>query len=197
MVGPGHCTNYPGPVGALFRRNVAGPPQPRSGCSADSNRRLVHLLATTAVWYIKSQPTFSDTIALVRRYLWASSHFSMSVKNQDSIEIPQDLYHSIFKFFFRLTGSAKMSVCAQGSRHHFHCPAAVYRSLRRSPGPRGQNPDARTKTEWGAAGLAEVLSDGRAADQHGVLEGVRASGAGRLPAGGAVVDVPALEGDVG
>lgn len=48
-----------------------------------------------AAWYTKPQPTFSDTIALVRRHLWASPHFSMSAKNRDSIEIPQDLYQRL------------------------------------------------------------------------------------------------------
>jgi hypothetical protein len=53
------------------------------------------LPARTAAWYTKPQPTFSDTIALVRRHLWASPHFSMSAKNRDSMEIPQHLYQCL------------------------------------------------------------------------------------------------------
>jgi hypothetical protein len=32
----------------------------------------------TAAWYAKEQPTFSDAIAIVRRCLWSSYHFSTS-----------------------------------------------------------------------------------------------------------------------
>jgi hypothetical protein len=32
----------------------------------------------TAAWYAREQPTFSDAIAIVRRCLWSSYHFSTS-----------------------------------------------------------------------------------------------------------------------
>jgi hypothetical protein len=32
-----------------------------------------------AAWYVKDDPTFSDTIATVRRVLWAVPNFSISV----------------------------------------------------------------------------------------------------------------------
>ena len=32
----------------------------------------------TSAWYRKSQPTFSDTLALVRRHLWREQGFAMS-----------------------------------------------------------------------------------------------------------------------
>lgn len=32
----------------------------------------------TVAWYAKTQPTFSDAIAVVRRELWSHCHFSMS-----------------------------------------------------------------------------------------------------------------------
>lgn len=35
-------------------------------------------LVRTAAWYAKGQPTFSDAIAIVRRFLWGSYHFSTS-----------------------------------------------------------------------------------------------------------------------
>jgi hypothetical protein len=46
----------------------------------------------TAAWYAKTQPTFSDAIALVRRRLWSDSHFSMSDQNTDLIKIPRSLF---------------------------------------------------------------------------------------------------------
>jgi hypothetical protein len=46
----------------------------------------------TAAWYAKTQPTFSDAIALVRRRLWSDCHFSMSDQNTDLIKIPRSLF---------------------------------------------------------------------------------------------------------
>src|SRR5262249_12718901 len=37
----------------------------------------------SAAWYTKGQPTFSDAIAIVRRCLWRSYHFSTSSRNRD------------------------------------------------------------------------------------------------------------------
>jgi len=53
------------------------------------------LSTRTAAWYRKPHPTFSDTIAWVRRHLWASPHFSMSAENQDSVKLPQALYQRL------------------------------------------------------------------------------------------------------
>jgi len=44
-----------------------------------------------AAWYKKSQPTFSDAIAAVRRVLWAPQGFSMSQHQTESVEIPTRL----------------------------------------------------------------------------------------------------------
>lgn len=52
-------------------------------------------LARTAAWYAKSQPTFSDTIAWVRRHLWANSGFSISAEKRDIVKIPQALYQRL------------------------------------------------------------------------------------------------------
>ena len=41
-----------------------------------------------AAWYHKSQPTFSDAIAAVRRVLWTPQNFSMSRHTTESVEIP-------------------------------------------------------------------------------------------------------------
>jgi hypothetical protein len=44
-----------------------------------------------AVWYAKSELTFSDAIAAVRRDLWSHPNFSMSRKAGDIVEIPRPL----------------------------------------------------------------------------------------------------------
>ena len=41
-----------------------------------------------AAWYAKSELTFSDAIAAVRRVLWCPPNFSMSRKTRDIVEIP-------------------------------------------------------------------------------------------------------------
>ncbi len=42
-------------------------------------------------WYQKQQATFSDTIALVRRYLWGIDHFPISQAPTDVVKIPRSL----------------------------------------------------------------------------------------------------------
>ena len=44
-----------------------------------------------AAWYAKQGATFSDTIALVRRYLWSHQHFQMSQISSDMIKVPRSL----------------------------------------------------------------------------------------------------------
>jgi DDE superfamily endonuclease len=48
-----------------------------------------------AAWYDKPCATFSDTIALVRRYLWADATLSMSEKSPDMIKIPRALFQRL------------------------------------------------------------------------------------------------------
>ena len=45
-------------------------------------------------WYVKSFPTFSDALALVCRFLWAST-FSMSSKSTDMIKVPRPLFNRL------------------------------------------------------------------------------------------------------
>jgi len=45
----------------------------------------------TAAWYEKQTPTFADAIAIVRRYLWSSCHFSMSGNKRDVVKVPRSL----------------------------------------------------------------------------------------------------------
>jgi DDE superfamily endonuclease len=45
-----------------------------------------------AAWYTKALPTFSDTLAFVRRHLWPSTFFSVSSSESDTVQIPQGLF---------------------------------------------------------------------------------------------------------
>lgn len=45
-----------------------------------------------AAWYIKALPTFSDTLAFVRQYLWPSTFFSVSSVDADTVQIPRVLF---------------------------------------------------------------------------------------------------------
>jgi hypothetical protein len=47
------------------------------------------LPARRAAWYAKQSATFSDTIALVRRWLWSHEHFRMSEKECEIIKVPR------------------------------------------------------------------------------------------------------------
>lgn len=49
----------------------------------------------SATWYNKQCATFSDTIALVRRYLWREQTLSMWENSTDTIEIPRDLFQRL------------------------------------------------------------------------------------------------------
>jgi hypothetical protein len=46
----------------------------------------------TAAWYHKAHATFSDTIALVRQYLWRQCHVSTSQAEADVVKIPRSLF---------------------------------------------------------------------------------------------------------
>lgn len=58
---------------------------------ADNLYKQKRLYFSTAAWYKKQQPTFSDAIASVRQYLWQESDFCMSRKKEDMIKIPVSL----------------------------------------------------------------------------------------------------------
>ena len=45
-----------------------------------------------AAWYAKDSPTFSDTIALVRRSLWSEEIYSGSRDQRDTLKIPRALF---------------------------------------------------------------------------------------------------------
>lgn len=46
----------------------------------------------TTAWYVKSSPTCSDAMALVRRHVWDHSHFSTSQQETDMMKIPRALF---------------------------------------------------------------------------------------------------------
>jgi DDE superfamily endonuclease len=48
-----------------------------------------------AAWYEKTQITFADAIALVRRCLWSRGHFSTSGPGTDVIKIPRSLWERL------------------------------------------------------------------------------------------------------
>jgi hypothetical protein len=50
------------------------------------------LMTRHAAWYAKDSPTFSDTIALVRRSLWSDGIYGRSGNRQDMVKIPRALF---------------------------------------------------------------------------------------------------------
>lgn len=53
------------------------------------------IIVRQTAWYIKDHATFSDTIAWVRRYLWATGDFSMSSESVDIVKIPRPLVNRL------------------------------------------------------------------------------------------------------
>lgn len=49
----------------------------------------------SAAWYANTQPTFSDALAWVRRWLWGHDYFSTSTANTDMIQIPRTLFERL------------------------------------------------------------------------------------------------------
>jgi len=60
-------------------------------------RLLEHqtIIIQHAAWYEKDTATFSDTIALVRRWLWSQQTLTMSIHPPDMIKIPQALFERL------------------------------------------------------------------------------------------------------
>lgn len=50
------------------------------------------LMTRHAAWYAKDSPTFSDTIALVRRSLWSEGIYGGSGNGRDMVKIPRALF---------------------------------------------------------------------------------------------------------
>ena len=45
----------------------------------------------TAAWYAKTLPAFSDTLALVRHYLWTQTTFPLSLSDPEDQNVPRAL----------------------------------------------------------------------------------------------------------
>jgi hypothetical protein len=48
-----------------------------------------------AAWYSKDSPTFSDTIAFVRRSLWREAIYDGSGSGRDMVKIPRALFERL------------------------------------------------------------------------------------------------------
>ena len=53
------------------------------------------LAVATAAWYRKERPTSADTLAAVRRHIWAEQGFSMSRQTSETTKPPPDLIEGI------------------------------------------------------------------------------------------------------
>jgi hypothetical protein len=49
----------------------------------------------TATWYVKRRPTFSDALAVIRRELWHTCHFSMSAFTDELVKIPRSVFERL------------------------------------------------------------------------------------------------------
>jgi DDE superfamily endonuclease len=62
---------------------------------AERVREQQELTVRRDAWYAKERVTFSDTLAMVRRWLWAEQHFQMSQTEADMIKVPRALYERL------------------------------------------------------------------------------------------------------
>ena len=52
----------------------------------------------SAAWYAKSEPTFSDAIALARNHMWrASETFCVSGQKTDIVKVPAPLFNRLME----------------------------------------------------------------------------------------------------
>lgn len=49
----------------------------------------------TATWYVKTRPTFSDALAVIRRELWSTCHFSMSTFTEEMVKVPRSVFERL------------------------------------------------------------------------------------------------------
>lgn len=56
------------------------------------------LLPRTTAWYAKTNPTFADAIALVRRHIWAQQEtFATSDPSPELIKLPRGIYRRMIE----------------------------------------------------------------------------------------------------
>ena len=66
--------------------------------SAELLRREGSIPLRSAAWYAKSEPTFSDAIALARHHMWrASETFCVSERKHDIVKIPTPLFNRLME----------------------------------------------------------------------------------------------------
>jgi hypothetical protein len=58
---------------------------------AHALRQAESRVVRAAAWYAKGRPTFSDTLAVVRRELWSACHFSLSESRSEMVKIPRSV----------------------------------------------------------------------------------------------------------
>lgn len=56
--------------------------------------RIERGIVCASTWYSKSLPTFSDALALVRRFLWAGT-FSTSSESTEIVKVPRPLFERL------------------------------------------------------------------------------------------------------
>jgi hypothetical protein len=89
VVGPGDLAHHPGVAWVVLAdHRVSRWP----GADAPNALR-----PNNAAWYAKSESTFSDAIAAVRRVLWAPPNFSMSRPAGETITIATGLLNRVFQ----------------------------------------------------------------------------------------------------
>ena len=89
VVGSRHITDHSRAVGTVLLDNARSPPVGRQP-AVDSK--------ISAAWYVKSEPTFVDAIALVRRHLWfASATFCTSSQKPDMRKVPNTYTQQIHR----------------------------------------------------------------------------------------------------
>ena len=84
-------------VGQGNRPHHAGPAQPVSLITlwADDLMTQAAPRPRQASWYAKSDVTFSDAIAVVRRRLWLPEDFATSQETTELLEIPRILFERL------------------------------------------------------------------------------------------------------
>src|SRR5262249_11200803 len=83
MVGPSNPADHPALLGLFSLITI---------WVNTSSKLSQSIRPRDAAWYAKSELTFSDAIAAVRRVLWAHPNISMSGKPRDMVKIPRPLF---------------------------------------------------------------------------------------------------------
>ena len=64
---------------------------------AERVREQQGLTVRREAWYAKECVTFSDTLAMVRRGLWAEQHFQLSHTDADMMKVPRALFERLIE----------------------------------------------------------------------------------------------------